>query len=706
MSAVPLRPFPLLALTALALAARAAAAQGAPETVLITGSIVERAVAEAPYAVAVVGRDTLRAAGPQINLSEALSRVPGLTVANRSNFAQDLQIGSRGFGARATFGVRGIRLLADGIPASGPDGQGQVAQFDLAGAERVEVLRGPFSVLYGNSSGGVISLVSAPVKRFEAEGELDLGGFGLQQLRAAVASPLGGGFSLRASAAAMAYEGFRPHASAQRELGNLRLGWQGAADSVVLTAGAWSQPAQDPLGLTAAQFAADPYQTTPQATQYDTRKDSSQQQLGASWKHRFGDGALRDAQLVGWRGQRSVTQFLAIAPGTQGNAKHGGGVVDFDREFAGLDARLRFAWTGIDLQLGLAHDRQSDARRGYENFTGTGASQVLGVFGKLRRDESNRARSTDVYAQGEFALGSSLSASAGLRSGRVQLSAEDHYLGNGDDSGAVSYRYTNPVLGLRWQPAAGWQLHASAARGFESPTLTEMAYRPDGTGGFNTALLPQVSRQVELGAKWRGQGLDADLALFQIRTRDEIGIASNAGGRASYQNTGRTERRGLELGAGWQPAAAWRMRLALTLLDASYSDGFTTCTTIPCSAAAVPVAAGNRIAGAPRSGGFAELAWRSAALGEFGLEWRGGGRNAANDVNDAFAAGYGVAALRWSAGVDTGNGTRLESLVRLENLTGRRYAGSLIVNESNNRYYEAGAPRNLLLALRVLGTGL
>ncbi|MFY9514377.1 MAG: TonB-dependent receptor, partial [Rubrivivax sp.] len=591
--------FALLPPFGLALLATAVAAQTQTETVFVTGSIVERAVAEAPYAVAVVGRDELRAAGPQINLSEALARVPGLTVANRNNYAQDLQIGSRGFGARATFGVRGVRLLADGIPASGPDGQGQVAQFDLAGAERVEVLRGPFSVLYGNSSGGVISLVSTPVKRAEVEGEIDLGSFGLQQLRAAVAAPLGKGFSLRASASAMSYGGFRPHAAAQRELANLRLAWQGDADTVTVSAGAWSQPAQDPLGLTAAQFSADPYQTTPQALQFDTRKDSSQQQLGANWKHRFGgDGALRDSQLVLWRGQRSVTQFLAIPSATQGNVRHGGGVVDFDRDFSGLDARLRFAWTGIDLQIGAAHERQSDARRGYENFTGSGAAQVLGVFGRLRRDENNRARSSDVYAQAEFTLNPAFSASAGLRSGRVELSAADNYLSNGDDSGAVDFRYTNPVLGLRWQPAPGWQLHASAARGFESPTLTEMAYRPDGTGGFNTALQPQVSRQLELGTKWRGAGIDADAVLFQIRTRDEIGIASNAGGRASYQNTGRTERRGLEVGAGWQPAAAWRTRLALTLLDASYSDGFSTCTTIPCNAAAVPVAAGNRIAGA------------------------------------------------------------------------------------------------------------
>ena len=154
--------------------------------VVITGSIAERVVVDAPYAISVVEREALREAGPMLSLSEALVRVPGLVVNNRANYAQDLQISSRGFGARAGFGVRGVRLYADGIPATGPDGQGQVSHFDLAGAQRIEVLRGPYSVLYGNSSGGVIALVSAPAMRREAEGELDIGSFGLRQVRATV----------------------------------------------------------------------------------------------------------------------------------------------------------------------------------------------------------------------------------------------------------------------------------------------------------------------------------------------------------------------------------------------------------------------------------------------------------------------------------------------------------------------------------------
>ena len=189
-----------------------------------------------------------------VNLSEALSRVPGLVVSNRNNYAQDLQINSRGFGARSSFGVRGLRLVADGIPASGPDGQGQVSNFDLAGAERIEVLRGPFSALYGNSSGGVISLVSASPKSRELSLGLDRGSDGLQQWRVGIAAPLAGGFSLRAQLSKFETDGLRPQSSAERTLGNVRLGWDGAHDRVVVILNSINQPALDPLGLTRDQF--------------------------------------------------------------------------------------------------------------------------------------------------------------------------------------------------------------------------------------------------------------------------------------------------------------------------------------------------------------------------------------------------------------------------------------------------------------------
>ncbi|MBL8288231.1 MAG: TonB-dependent receptor [Rubrivivax sp.] len=690
--------------------------------VVITGSVVERTIADAPYAIGAVGRGELRSAGPLVHLSESLARVPGIVAANRWNYAQDLQISSRGFGARAGFGVRGVRLYSDGIPASGPDGQGQVSHFDLSGAERVEVLRGPFSVLYGNSSGGVISLVSAPVRGTRFEGEADAGSFGLRQLRVQGEGVLAPGVDLRLGAAALEAEGFRPHSEAKRQLANARVHWQAsAADSLLVTLNHLDQPAQDPLGLTRAQFDADPLQTTPQAALFDTRKTTEQTQAGARWLHRYGSGVLREAQLALYAGRRDVMQALAIPAGTQGSVaacpaapprpafcNHGGGVIDFSRGYHGAEARVRLALASVDVVAGVALDRQRDDRRGYDNFTGPAAAPTaLGVVGELRRSETNRAASDDAYLQAEWAFAPAWSLGAGVRSGRVRLSAADAYLANGDDSGSRRFDYANPVLGLRFDAAPGLKLHLSAARGFESPTLGELAYRFDGSGGFNTTLQPQRSKQVEAGAKWRGEGVQIDVAAFDVRVDDEIGVATNAGGRSAFQNVGRTVRRGLEVAARWQPLPAWRTALAASALDAKYKDDFLVCAGVPCAAPTLRVPAGNRIAGTQRGTAFAEAAWRSAAFGEFGAEVRHARALTANDTNTEAAAPYTLLGLRWSHRLPVpalaGGGWSAEWLLRVDNALDRRYAGSVIVNESNGRFYETGAPRAVMLSLRLVG---
>ncbi|MDE1948084.1 MAG: TonB-dependent receptor, partial [Burkholderiales bacterium] len=538
--------------------------------IFITGSLAERAASEVPYSVTVIDRKVLRESGPMVNLSEAMAGVPGFVVSNRSNYAQDLQINSRGFGARASFGVRGVRLYEDGIPATGPDGQGQVAQFDLAGADRIEVLRGPFSVLYGNSSGGVISLERAPVRHNRAEGEIDAGSFGLRQLRAALARKLGAGLDLSVSASAMGIDGFRPHSAANRRLASLRLGWQGGHDRVTLLVSHYAQPAQDPLGLTRALFNADPLQTASQASQFDTRKASDQTQIGSTWKHRFDEGALREARVTAYFGSRSVSQFQAIPAAAEAAATSPGGVVAFDRSFDGLQASLRWAWETVDLQAGLAADDQRDARKGYLNYTTGGANPNYGVQGALRRNETDFAHSRDAFAQGEWAISPTLTASLGVRSGHVTLASKDYFLANGDDSGSSRFGYTNPVAGLRWQPARGLQLYASAARGIETPTLNDVAYLPNGQAGINTGLRPQISDQAEAGVKWRGGTGSLDFTVFQAKVANEIVVESSTGGRTVFENAPHTMRKGFEIGAGWQLAPAWHGRLALGVLGARY----------------------------------------------------------------------------------------------------------------------------------------
>ena len=706
-----------LALTPLGLAAQ--------ETVVITASGTERRVFDTPYAVGVVTAEDMRAAGSMVNLSEVLGRVPGIVANNRSNYAQDLQINSRGFGARASFGVRGMRLYSDGIPASGPDGQGQVSHFNLAGATRLEVLRGPFTALYGSSSGGVISLVSAAPTERRLGLEVDAGSDGLQQWRVSLAGPIDGGFSVRAQLSRLQSDGFRPQSYAQRTLGNVRLGWEQDADRVVLVLNAINQPALDPLGLTRAQFEINPDQTTSvalpqdglgQADRFNTRKNTAQDQAGVNWRHRFaGSGPLAESQVSAYRGRRSVTQWQAIPVATQFNAanptlteRQPGGVIDFDRRYAGVDARLVWRWQlanerRAQIVAGIAVDQNDEDRRGFENFSGAGAAQLLGVTGKLRRDERNRASTQDGYAQGEIEFAPRWVATLGLRSGRVAFRSSDHYINasNGDDSGALDHAYTNPVAAVQWRVSEALALHVSAARGFESPTFAELAYRSDGGSGFNSALKAQRSRQVELGAKWRDAalGLTLDAAAFNARTDDEIGVASNRGGRSTFRNVGRTERQGVELDARWRVNAQWSAQASASWLSASYLDNFFVCRTAPCITPDLPVAAGNRIAGTVPRFGYAELAWKPLAGVEFGVEAKGQGRIAVNDVNSDFARGFGVMALRARWTMELGAGA-LELLARVDNATDRIVAASVIVGEGNGRFFEPSPGRAGLISAR------
>lgn len=708
--------------------------------VIVTGNGTEQRAFDTPYAIDVVDEDALRAGGPMVNLSESMARVPGLTVNNRSNYAQDLQISSRGFGARSTFGVRGLRLYSDGIPATMPDGSGQVSHFDLAGAQRVEVLRGPFSALYGNSSGGVIAVYSRPVRERAAEFAVDVARFGTWQGRVTVEAPFHEtsadgrvtGFDIRASAGYFETDGFRPHSGARRTSGNVRLGWTGERDTVVVAVNHLDQPADDPLGLTRAQFSADARQTasvalpgdTPgQAGRFDTRKTVEQDQVGAQWRHRFDLGALHESVLTTYLGQRSVTQWQSIPVATQNNPnpppnteRQPGGVIDFDRDYAGLDGRLVWRWTlpgdrTAQLVAGAAYERSNEDRRGYENFIGDPAApDLLGVTGRLRRDERNTVDTTDVYAQGEIEFVPNWLATLGVRHGQVQFESRDRYIVglNGDDSGSLDYRYTNPVAALQWRATPELNVYLSAGRGFESPTFNELAYRPDANAGFNTALRAQTSTQFELGAKWRPEGtrLQLDAAVFNARTHDEIGVATNAGGRSSFQNVGRTTRRGMELGMAWEPVPAWRAAMALTLLSATYDQDFLTCTAAPCNAAnpqnQAPVSAGNRIAGTSPRAAYGELAWRpgGSARTELAAEVRAQDRTAVNDRNTDFAGGYALLALRARQTLALSATQRLEFLARLDNVFDRTYAGSVIVNEGNGRFFETGSPRAWWLGVR------
>ncbi len=684
--------------TALTLAALAAAsAQAAPtvlEPVVVTATRTETASFNLPASIDRIDGETLRAGRAQVNISEGLGGVPGLLARDRQNYAQDVQISVRGFGARSSFGIRGVRVYVDDIPATLPDGQGQITNVELGTVGRVEVLRGPFSALYGNSSGGVISIYSAaPTGAPRLDASVGFGSDGLKRV-AASASGTAGAIGYTLGASRFEIDGYRQHSATERRLGNARLNFKlGATTQLTVIANSVELPeAQDPLGLTRAQWQADPRGVDPSALSFDTRKTMQQTQGGLVLQH--GIDASNTLRVMVYQGHRTTTQFQSIPVTTQASALHPGGVIDLSRDYQGADLRWRWKGETASVIAGIAADELSEHRLGYQNFVGT----TLGVQGALRRDETNHVSNADPYLQAEWRPTPAWLLNAGVRRAKVSFTSTDAYITrtNPDDSGAASYSATLPVLGASYALSEGLHLYATAGKGFETPTLNELAYRASGATGLNFGLQASVSHSVEAGLKARPwDGSEITLALFQTGTAHEIVTQTNVGGRATYQNAGATRRRGLEASGAFQLGATLQAQLAATWLDARYRDGFLTCTVTPCAAANQQVTADNRIPGIARTAVYGALTWQAGGGWRTGLEARALGKVYVNDLNSDAAAGYATLAAHVGYQLSLGPWD-LGALLRVDNLANRQVAGSVIVNDGNGRFFEPAPGRTFL----------
>ena len=602
---------------------------------------------DVPAALSVADIALADAGHPGINLSEALIGVPGILARDRQNYAQDEQISIRGFGGRVTFGVRSVRLYIDGIPATLPDGQGQVAHFNLDSADRVEVLRGPFSVLYGNAAGGVVQLWTAAGTPVPQTTLGVLAGSHATFRYSANARGMVGPVDYNIAASKLLSGGYRQHSRVNRESDNARFGVDlGQQRKLVVLLNRFDQPlAQDPLGLTRAQINIDPRQATAVASQYDTRKSSRQTQFGIVYEQQVGEADQ-------WRGM-------------------------------------------------LYHGQRSIVRLGFENFIG----DQLGVTGRLRRNENDNVYNVDEYVQWYWHVARQWSLLLGVRHSGVHFSAQDFYItpDNPDDSGHARYSATTPVLGVQFRPANNVRVYASYGRGFETPSYSELGYRSDGQAGLAFNLRPARSRQVEVGTKWQvAPTLQFAAAAFRADTRDELAVATNQNGRSTYRNVGDARRQGVELALTGQLADGWQLSAGFTHLRARFRSDFLACASTPCAIPNVPVAAGSRIPGVPDNYGSlrlehgAELGWRT------GITLSGVSAVTVNDTDTQRAAGYGLTGADASYTFALAQRTRLQLSASVNNLTNRRYIGSVIVNDGNGRYFEPGPNRTWMVGARLV----
>lgn len=646
---------------------------GAP--VVVTATRLEQAPRDVAAAVTVVGEEDLQRGRPAVTVAEGLSGIPGVFATNRSNFAQDLRLSVRGFGARSTFGIRGVRVLLDGIPLTLPDGQTGVDAIDPGVLARAEVLRGPSGALYGAASGGVVSLTSERGTGREpfAAARVTAGDHGLLQRRLE-AGGSSGPVDAFLSLSELTLDGYRDHAATERVLatGNLGLLTPGGAELTLVASVVDSPRAQDPGGLTRAQVQADRRQAGPLNLRFDTGETVRQQRLGATWAQPAGAGGELRARAYGtWRDFSNRLPFSGVR---LERVFRGAGV-----EYA---SRVDPAGGGPRLLLGAELQHQDDDRVRVENDDG-----VLGDATSAQREQ---VTSQGAYGQVEWGLTGSLRADLGLRHDRVRVDVDDRFLADGDDSGAVTFTETSPSAGLLWRLPGETRAWLRAATGFETPTTAELT-DPGGLGGFNEALEAETARSLEVGL--RGQPLPwaaAELVAYRTEVDGLLVQFPIDPGRFAFENAGEARLEGVEAALSAE-RGAWRLRASWSVQDARYRR-FTD--------REGRVLDGNRIPGVPRHLGSLALTWDPGAGPWVALEARRVGARYADNANRVEADGYLVTDLRGGYARDLG-GLEVEGYAGVENLLDEAYDANVRVNARGGRYFEPAPRRSAYLGIRL-----
>lgn len=634
-----------------------ARAQQTLEPVQINAPRLETGTRDTPAAVTRVDAPARQPGRERLQLDESLSRVPGVFTQNRYNFAQNLRISSRGFGARAPFGIRGLRIRVDGLPATLPDGQSQVDAIDLDAARSVEVMRGPASALYGNASGGLIDIRTADGSATPPGTGLRLTG-GEDGLYKAHVHQAGRNEDRNhyLSASTLAFDGYREQSRVRKHQFNAKTQLRGERHQWTLIANALDTPeAEDPGGLTGEQVKDDRRQATEFARRLDAGQVVTQQKGGVIYEHD-----------TGWRARlhysRRLFQQQLPFPGSS--------LIGYQRHFYGTGLEYRGDAAPFSWLAGLELDRQEDDRRRHSVDTD-------GNITDRTADERQHATAAGLFARGKAALTERLSLTLGGRVDHIELAIHDRLLTDGNDSGRRRFREASWLAGLNWRPDAYHNLYASAGTAFETPTFTEFA-DPDGSGGFNPALEPQRALNLETGLRGEHDKLRYELALFQVDVDDEI-LPFEDQGRTFYENAGATRRRGLELGASWFPTDRLSLTGAWTLADYRFrrfrEDG--------------EDRAGNRLPGLPRHHLYTELLWEEPSGRFAALEVRALDAVFAENANITRVPGFAVVDLRLGRNWPLSRNRSLEVWAGVHNLLDKDYPANVRINANSDRPVEA-----------------
>jgi len=621
--------------------------------VVVTATRLSQPLSEAPAAISVVEQSDVQDGRATVGLDEPLNRVPGVFVQNSGNFAQDVRIQIRGFGTRAAFGIREIKVLVDGLPETMADGQTDLDGFDLGAIEHIEVLRGAASSLYGNAAGGVIQLFTeeGPDTPW-AEARLAGGSFGLEKYQVK-----GGGTAghahLFVSTSYLHLNGFRDHSGVERAnlTSKLRYTVSERTDVTFLFSGVDTPNADDAGGLTRAEVETDRSQARRRNVQLNADEQVLQGRLGAVARHRSDDGEL---SLYTYGLYRDFDTRQPFTPQ---------GIVTFHRFSPGGGARYAnvtpIAGVGQTLTVGVDVQSQNDERSRFDNVNGDRG--LLGVH------QHERVVSVGPYAREAVSLRDDLEVSLGLRYDSVHFAVDVDTPPGGTNSGARTLDAWSPGGGVRYAPLSWLALFFDAGTAFQVPTTTELGR--DQGAGFNSEIKPQTATSFEVGARNESERLRAGLAAFVIDIRDELIPFQGASGRTIFRNAGRSRRYGLEI--DWQAAVLPNVRWSTTasVINATFRDYHTASGTFD----------GHDEPGIPSWQLYEELAYRHPSGLFTALEAFVVDDDFVNDANTVRSNGYALLNLR--GGYERAIGRwNVSTFVGLNNLTNAAYDGRVRLN--------------------------
>lgn len=619
-----------------------------------------------PYAISLIQQDQIQKGQAKRSLQESLVALPGLFSMNSDNFSQDLRISIRGFGARSAFGIRGIRLLVDGIPESTPDGTADVDNIDAGALQRIEILRGATAGLYGNASGGVLNVTTEdPTVQPFGEVQTVAGSFGFRRIQAKSGFSTGklGTF---VSVSHNQATGYRAQSAMQQTTLNVKMRYLlGEKTQLRLLVNYGNSPyARDPGGLTEAQAAANRQQARAANVQFDAGEKVQQGRVGLVAEQRFSE--KHSLKMTGFVTARAFNNRLAF---------NNGGWVAFDRLFGGGSAVWRFSTPKYRAQTGVEHNNQRDNRQRFNNLNGIQGPQTF--------DQTERYNSTGVFWAQEYAPIKKLIVSATTRLDALRLRAQDHFLSDGDQSGSRAYNRFNPMIGVVFMPSDRLSFYSNVANNFETPTLNELSANPSNLGGFNPDLKPQESVNAEAGVKMRiNKKINFDVALFQIDLQNEL-VAyqlASAPGRTFFRNAGKSRRKGLELALNARISKGLILNLNYTYSDFRYEDYTVQGTRFD----------GNRQPAQPRTLAFGALQWGHSSGFYAVAQVQYQSSLYVSDLNTLKAPGYTLCALRSGFTLKRKKG-QIEPFAGANNIFHTAYYNNILINAVGDRFFEPAA---------------